>query len=98
MDTNEPPGESCVCTGVTTSRSLAFRKGRPMFQSQCKRNPLFLSALALTAAATTLLASLSLAAPADRKKPPSTDAKAAVKPAAPSTENDRIVHALERLG
>ncbi len=69
-----------------------------MFAIQYKRNPLIFSALALTAAATVLFASLSLAAPVEGKKPPSYDTKPPVKTTRPVSEDDKIVHALNRLG
>jgi len=69
-----------------------------MSDNHYKGNPLILSALALTAAATVLFASLSLAAPADRTKPPSTNAKPSIKAANPTSEDGKIVHALNRLG
>ena len=69
-----------------------------MFNSQCKHNALFLSALALTAAATSLFASLCLAAPADRKKPSSADARPGIEIAQKMSDDDKVVHALNRLG
>ncbi|HLJ56714.1 MAG TPA: DUF1800 family protein, partial [Chthonomonadaceae bacterium] len=58
--------------------------------------PLFLGALALTAAAASLFASLAFAAPGDAKKPPTSAPHA--KPAATLSEDEKIVHVLNRLG
>lgn len=68
-----------------------------MSYRQCTCNPLFLSALSLTAAATAIFASVALASPADRAKPPSSDTKPVLKAVRPISEEDKIVHALNRL-
>src|SRR4051794_37240907 len=68
-----------------------------MFPIQSRRRLLYLSALVLTAAATVILASPGPAAPETGKKPPAAEAKPALKPARPLTEDEKIVHALNRL-
>jgi uncharacterized protein (DUF1800 family) len=71
-----------------------------MVRNPAQKQPLFVSTLAVTAAASAIFASAGLlAAPSDTKKPVVTSAATtALKAARPLTEDEKIVHVLNRLG
>jgi len=71
-----------------------------MFLSHTRRRALFAGTASLSIAALAMLTSAALlAAPADKGKPPAAGkAAVAVKKSAPLSQDDRIVHVLNRLG